>query len=1335
MPLARSWMVVAALGLAAGPAARAQQPTAGREFPAARDQGPVHEAWTQRDLVPGAQVNAAVQADDGYLWLATTVGLLRFDGARATRMDPPALDSLPSRSVLSLLKARDGAIWAGTAHGGLFRLAGDTVTHWTTAQGLPSNLVPALFQDSTGTMWVGTASGLCRMDAGRCRRVGPPGFRALALGTDWSGRLLVGSYGLFRLVGDSLAALPVLTPTLYRVTRITRGRGGVVWVSTVAGLVRLSAPPAPGAPPGVRSFTTRDGLPSNYVLTALAGGGDTLWVGTLGGGLALRHDGRFLTIDERQGLTDDRVNYLTRDRDGNLWASTSGGLDRFHARAITTFTRADGLPDPLVWAVAGDGHGTLWLSTNAGGLTRFAGGRFTTWNNHPAIATSRISVIAPVADGSVWLGVRPRIVVRFHDGRVDDWSARPGAPRGNVVAITQSPDGDLYFGGTTGLVRLHAGAFSTVALPGDSAARAIRVLALAPDGTLWAGGNSLYRVRRGRAELVGDPGAFTANAITALLPDSGRLWISTDGTGLRLLRDNRLTSLAHAGTDMLTEAFTLLDDGHGSIWLASSSGLERVEKRELLAAAAGRLATIPVRRLDKSDGLLSTEFNSAGASSGWRTPDGRLWFAGAHGLVAVNPDVILPPAAPPPARIERVVADGRALSARSELTLPKGTRQIVIDFTSLQFRSPRHIRFRYRLLGLDTVWQNVGTRRSAFYSSLPGGTYTFQVSARDDAGDWNTQPAQLSLHALPPFTQTLWFFLLLGVVTIGATAGALSLRERALRRQARRLESQVAERTRDLKDEVATRERAEDALREARDHLERRVIDRTADLGHAIDALRLNQERLDLLVRQLPAVVWSTDPQQRIVTAVGSGLSAIGLDPDELVGRSFDDVLDDPDLRRGFRLAHHRALRGEPTQERGTYRDRTFEWRVEPARDAHGLVTGAIGLALDVTDQARLREEILQAQKMESIGRLAGGVAHDLNNLLTAVLGFVDLSASAKTREELLESLDEIRFASERAASLTRQLLTFARRQKTSVGPVDVGATLRGVDGLVRRLLGSGITLHTDVDAGAPPVLADPHQLEQVIVNLAVNARDAMPDGGRLTITLRTRDIERPRGDLAAGPYVVLTVIDTGVGMPEEVKARVFEPFFTTKELGKGTGLGLSTSFGIVREFHGAIEIASAPGEGTTVSVYLPAHARPTPAVRVPPQAPAGNGAATILLVEDEAPVRELACRALESFGYRVLTAADGREGIDVAAAHDGPIHLLLTDVRMPRLSGLDLAAQLMTARPELRVLVMSGYADFTPPLDAPQLADVPRLMKPFRITELAERVRQLLAGQPPFGT
>ncbi|HEY0254296.1 MAG TPA: ATP-binding protein [Kofleriaceae bacterium] len=338
----------------------------------------------------------------------------------------------------------------------------------------------------------------------------------------------------------------------------------------------------------------------------------------------------------------------------------------------------------------------------------------------------------------------------------------------------------------------------------------------------------------------------------------------------------------------------------------------------------------------------------------------------------------------------------------------------------------------------------------------------------------------------------------------------------------------------------------------------------------------------------------------------------------------------------------------------------------------------------------RSQEQLLQAQKMDAIGRLAGGVAHDFNNLLTVILGGVELLAETSDDETLLD----IKTAGERAAGLTRQLLAFSRQQVLAPKVIHIGEAIAGMDKLLRRALGEQVTFSTSVTAGTQPFRADPGQLGQVLLNLAVNARDAMPKGGTLQISAETIAILSPSPLLPAGVYTRVSVADTGTGMDEATRARIFEPFFTTKGPGKGTGLGLATVFGIIRQSGGAIEVTSELGAGTTFHIYFPVtEAKQTQQIK-PIRIAAPRGTESILLVEDEEGVRSLVRRALVRAGYHVLEAADGEEALRVARAHAGTIDLLLSDVMMPRMSGGELLARVTPERPTMKVLFMSGYTD-----------------------------------------
>jgi hypothetical protein len=395
-------------------------------------------------------------------------------------------------------------------------------------------------------------------------------------------------------------------------------------------------------------------------------------------------------------------------------------------------------------------------------------------------------------------------------------------------------------------------------------------------------------------------------------------------------------------------------------------------------------------------------------------------------------------------------------------------------------------------------------------------------------------------------------------------------------------------------------------------------------------------------------------------------------------------------------------------------------------------------IVTDVSEKKRFEARFLQVQKLESVGRLAGGIAHDFNNLLAAILGYSELLAGRLQDPADLRDLDEIRKAGERAAGLTRQLLAFSRHQVLQPRAVDLNAVVVDVEAMLRRLIGGGIELVTAFRADAGHALVDPGQVEQVIVNLAVNARDAMPEGGKLILETAPVEIDATYAeghpDAHLGPHVMIAFSDTGHGMDAETRLHIFEPFFTTKEQGKGTGLGLSTVYGIVQQSGGHIDVYSEPGRGTTFKVYFPRveRAAESPARRsaaAPKAHP--RGSETVLLVEDEAALRPLIRAALEGGGYRVFDAASAEAALSLAGALGAPIDLLLTDLVMPGFSGPELASRLAAIRPELRVLFMSAYSGNLVGLRNVLPPGAEFLGKPFTLNGLLDKVREILDSAP----
>jgi PAS domain S-box-containing protein len=524
--------------------------------------------------------------------------------------------------------------------------------------------------------------------------------------------------------------------------------------------------------------------------------------------------------------------------------------------------------------------------------------------------------------------------------------------------------------------------------------------------------------------------------------------------------------------------------------------------------------------------------------------------------------------------------------------------------------------------------------------------------------------------------------------------------------------------------------------------------DELANLGDTINGMLEDLERvqferhqerarLAVMVEKMPAVLWTTDAGLQITSAMGAGLDALGLRALEPVGLPILDFFFTQDSEAPPIAAHRKALEGESVAYEVTWKDRRFESHVQPLRDGEGAIQGVIGVALDITERERLTDQLRQSQKMQAVGELAGGVAHDFNNLLMVVKGHSQLLLDRMPESSPLRlSVEQVEKAADRAAALTRQLLAFSRKQVLQARVMDLNDTVAGMIRMFSRVIGENIQMAFVPGGKLGRVKADPGQIEQVLLNLVVNARDAMPDGGRLTIETSNVELDSAYSathtSFEPGLYVMLTVTDTGCGMDAQTQTRMFEPFFTTKGPGKGTGLGLSTVYGVVKQSGGYIYVYSETGRGTTFKIYLPQVSAKLDVVSPDSEKRrSSRGTETILFVEDEQSVRELVRDYLVGAGYCVLEASDGVQGLKVAASHPGPIHMLITDVVMPHLSGPELATKLSAQRPGLKTLFISGYTDDTVFRHGVLEGGVAFLQKPFNLKALAQKIREVLSGEP----
>ncbi len=507
-----------------------------------------------------------------------------------------------------------------------------------------------------------------------------------------------------------------------------------------------------------------------------------------------------------------------------------------------------------------------------------------------------------------------------------------------------------------------------------------------------------------------------------------------------------------------------------------------------------------------------------------------------------------------------------------------------------------------------------------------------------------------------------------------------------------------------------------------------------------MEALQESEAKFRDLVANTNDIFWEADRNGVYTYCSPNVASILGYEPAELLGKTLFDCMPPEEVKRVGGLFGAIVAERKPfslftyTVRYKNGRLGTVERSGTPVFDKHGQFIGYRGVDQDITERKRLEEQLRQSQKMEAVGQLAGGIAHDFNNMLTAVIGYSDLLLMIlDSQNPLRKHVEEIKKAGERAAALTYKLLAFSRRQVLQAEVLDINSVVTDMNTLLRRLISEDIELVTILTPGHRFIKADKGQIQQVIMNLAVNARDAMPAGGKLTIETTNVELDesycRTHPGCRPGPYIALTIRDTGGGMDAETQRHIFEPFFTTKDVGKGTGLGLATVYGIIKQSGGYITVDSIPGRGTAFTLFLQQVDEPLQPARRPAASAAllSGYTETILLVEDDPAVRELVRNVLTMGGYTVLEAPHSEEVFRICAHHEGPIHLMVTDVVMPGMSGHQLAERLKSWRPTMKVLYISGYTDDAVVRHGVLEAGMAFLQKPFTPDIFARKVRAML--------
>ena len=1233
--------------------------------------------YTNADGLPQAQVLSILQDSRGYMWFGTYGGVARFDGVDYEVLT--SADGLVGNVVLAIAESRRGRIFFGTNEG-VTILDGGELTELVTPDGGSIGGVRRIFTDTRRGRWIATDHGLYRERGGEVARYteadGLPSNSIFAVTRDTGGYLWVGTEGgLARLSGERFVRVTRGLPHDAAVRAIV-ARDGALWIGTPAGIYRAGGAGFEPAtmPPSATGLTSQ-------VVDATVDTAGEVWFATPAGVVHLGdEDSRVIT--RANGLLNDNIRAVTADREGNLWFGTDDGVAKIVPGPFVVFGGQDGLPHNFVRDLAEDRAGRIWIATRGGAAVMETDGSIRTITGEQGLADDRVFAVAPLPGGAALFGT-PTGLFYWRDDRMRRFTVDNGLPSDFVRALVLDDSGGVWIGTDAGLAYWRDERVESVAADPELGELSILALERDPSGILWI-------ATQGTGLVVYDGVAFERRAtalgleqvdLWSLAADwDGGMWVATNGRGAYRIIGDQGVRLSTAEGLINDFVWQVLSDRSGNVWFYTNRGLDRWDGSS-------------ITHFGLADGLADLE---GSADSVIEDRRGNLWFGTGKGLTTYIPALDRRRVVAPLIQLRGMTSGGDDLPLEADspaIEIPYARNTLTIAYAGLSFYDENAIRYRYRLLGLDDDWSAPTSERQVSFAQLPPGHYTFEVQASNARSDWSEVPSTVSFTVTPRLLQTGWFQLLI-VATVALSTLSVYLWHRAqARHEKRKLERMVALRT---------------------------------------EQLAKSEDRMRTALKNSPTFVFSQDRELRYTW---SHNPVMGLAADEILGRCDEDFLD-PEAARVFTELKQRVLesgagaRREITVCRGED-CRELDVSVEPLHDG-GAIVGITGAAWDVTKQRELERQLRQAQKMEVVGQLAGGVAHDFNNLLTGITGYAELGKGhVPAGSPAAGDFNQVLKCAHRAADLTQQLLAFSRRQPLEQATLNPAELVEGITTLLRRLIGEDITLCVSVAPALHPVRVDRSQIEQVLANLAVNARDAMPNGGELRIgTSNVRfDREAARAArVAPGEYVQIVVTDNGTGMSPETVEHIFEPFFTTKGVGKGTGLGLATVYGIVSQHGGYLKVESELEAGSTFEILLPVATMAgtsecEPIVRRPP--PGGNE--VILLVEDEDAVRDVTARWLEQVGYTVYAAPGPVQAGEIFRRHAPHIDLLLTDVVMPQMSGPQFYRSLATNSGAPRVLYMSGYLDRDG--HKREIADAGEafIQKPFELDALAEKVRCVL--------
>jgi PAS domain S-box-containing protein len=1164
----------------------------------------MHRSWGTQEGLPQNTVLSMMQAEDGYLWLATQEGLARFDGVTFTQFNSRNTPCLANHWIVHMAPMPDGSAWLLPFHGNPVRLAAGVFHCDPLPAGLPGESLISIAPAADGGTWFASAEGLFLVHGERITRVyrGAPHdqlssirIRRLTLARDGALWIATDGGGVSRI--DRAGAIEVFDASRGlssdEVADVVEARDGTIWTATSRGVDVISQ----------GRIANVAGVPNAPFRTLLQDSRGAMWIGT-DRGLVRLHGGAVSTMGHADGLAGPIVGSIFEDREGNLWVGTFMGEDRGVARLsdgpFTPYGMAEGMRNGQVWSVLEEVPGRIWIGTESGGLTRLEKGLLTTFGRESALGDDSVRSLYRSRDGTLWIGTY-RVGTKRFDGT--SFEAVPSSDHrcdSNVVAIAEDGEGALWIA-TKGLLddrvgvlcRLDQGAFRVVDLGPKWKEDFFACMFRTRDGRLLVcSASGLHFIRGGEVTTFTTRDGLSSDFLLAAHEEpDGTIWIGTGGGGVNRLKNGELHQVRAADGLFDDTVSGIVEDGLGNLWLSGNRGIFRVSKRQLNALFEGRLASIESVVYGLDDGMRSAECNGGSQYPVVRGADGHLWFATMKGAVTVDPRHLTTSHHRPEVIIEKVSADGRDLDLAPGLTLEPGTRTLDFRYTATSLTASERIRFKYRLDGFDSDWVDADDRRTAYYTNLPPGAYRFRVIAANKDGLWNEAGASVRFYLEPAFHQTWWFSASCLVAALSLVLSFPWVRVRQMRRREKALQLRVVERTRQIAE-------AENYSRAIVSNVGEGIV--TFDEGRRISRWNAAAERI------------------------------FGFTAEEAVGQTA--AL----LNLGDAAGVDTAARPAVVEEARRKDGAVIPIEIH-ATEAHiDEKSMTIWLVRDLTETrqaeakvASMQRELIATSRRAGMAQIATSVLHNVGNAITSVsisAGLVSatlrcsrsaglsrvvamlpadsgelasfLTATEKGRQlptylaklsEAIErerstAMDELQ-SMENGIERINAILS-AQQSHARVAGVDEALKLSElIDdaiGFERSLCEMArVTVRREY-AAMPLVRVDRQRLLEIVMNLLINAREAVTDpaaGGRRNIAVTTR--------LVDGGYFAIEVHDSGIGIAPENLVKIFNQGFTTKPT--GTGFGLHGCSCAAIELGGRLSAESdGPGKGAAFILTLP---------------------------------------------------------------------------------------------------------------------------------------------------